>query len=63
MPLLFNLFQQAIINAWTLEQHQPDAQKRAQKDFRAELFQNLVGDFSAEKEVFDVIQAHLDMME
>eukprot|EP00795_Rhopilema_esculentum_P005786 gene5786-11074_t len=49
VPIFLDLFKQAIVNAWILEQYQPDAKKRGQKEFRIELFQSLVGTFSARK--------------
>ena len=46
MPIFFDLLKQAIVNAWILQQFQPNAKKRGQKDFRIELSKNLIGKFS-----------------
>eukprot|EP00795_Rhopilema_esculentum_P017028 gene17028-8536_t len=47
--LISSMSKQAIVYAWILEQYHPDAKKRGQKEFRIELFQSLVGTFSARK--------------
>ena len=49
LPIFFDLFKQSIVNAWILKQQQPSAAKQTQKQFRIELFQGLVGDFSSRK--------------
>ena len=47
LPIFLDLFKQSIVNAWILKQHQPNQKKQSQKQFRIELFQVLVGDFSS----------------
>ena len=52
LPIFFDLFKQAVVNAWIIEQFQPDALKRGQKEFRIELYQGLIGNFTARKRAF-----------
>ena len=43
MPIFLDLLKQTIVNAWILEQYQPDVKRRGQKEFRIELYKTLVG--------------------